>query len=279
MGAWGTKLYQDDVTEDVRDHYKDQLKRGKSNEEIIKEMLIEFDDYISDPDDEPLFWFALADTQWKLGRLLPDVKQKALEHLKVGSNLERWQEEGSKKDYEKRRKTVLKELEEQLNSPMPEKKKIRQYRLYQTDWKDGDVYAYQFHSEESKEYNLYEKYLLFRKITEGEAWPGHICPIVHVYRWIGEDIPEASMVTDLECLPMYFHETPREYELKIETKSKSKIPSKYLTHLGNIPTAKYPIEEKIFEDASKSTFSWKEFEGGIILSLKLLKKIDGISLI
>ncbi|ERJ13300.1 hypothetical protein [Haloplasma contractile] len=279
MGAWGTKLYQDDVTEDVRDHYKDQLKRGKSNEEIVKEMLIEFDDYISDPDDEPLFWFALADTQWKLGRLLPEVKKKALEHLKIGSNLERWQIEGSKKDYEKR-KAVLYELAEQLNTPMPEKKKIRQYRLYQTDWKNGDVYAYQFHSEESKEYNLYGKYLLFRKTTEGEVWPGHICPVVHVYRWIGEDIPEASMISDLDCIPMTFHGTPRKYELKIETKSKSKIPHKYLTFLDNITTAKYPKEERIVGDLSKSQFSWKVFERGIIKRLKLLQKNDdGINLL
>ena len=31
-----------------------------------------------DKEEEPLFWFALADTQWNYGRLLPSVKEKAL---------------------------------------------------------------------------------------------------------------------------------------------------------------------------------------------------------
>jgi cytochrome c-type biogenesis protein CcmH/NrfF len=39
MGSWGPKLYQDNIAEDIRDYYKDQLKRGKTNEEIIKKLI------------------------------------------------------------------------------------------------------------------------------------------------------------------------------------------------------------------------------------------------
>ena len=78
MGAWGPKLYQDDVAEDVRDYYKDQLKRGKTNEEVTNELIEDNYDIIQDEDEAPVFWFALADTQWNLGRLLPSVKEKAL---------------------------------------------------------------------------------------------------------------------------------------------------------------------------------------------------------
>ena len=30
MGAWGPQLYQDDVAQEVRDYYKDQLHQGKT---------------------------------------------------------------------------------------------------------------------------------------------------------------------------------------------------------------------------------------------------------
>ena len=39
MGTWGAKLYQDDVAEDVRSQFKDMLHRGKTTEEITKQMI------------------------------------------------------------------------------------------------------------------------------------------------------------------------------------------------------------------------------------------------
>ena len=33
MGAWGPRLYQNDIAEEVRDYYKDQLHRGKSGKD------------------------------------------------------------------------------------------------------------------------------------------------------------------------------------------------------------------------------------------------------
>ena len=37
MGSWGPKLYQDDIAQDVRDTYKDRLRRGKTTKEITEE--------------------------------------------------------------------------------------------------------------------------------------------------------------------------------------------------------------------------------------------------
>ena len=39
---------------------------------------------MGDVEEEPLFWFALADTQWNYGRLLPEVKEQALAWLDKG---------------------------------------------------------------------------------------------------------------------------------------------------------------------------------------------------
>ncbi|MCI7179050.1 MAG: hypothetical protein MSA26_00335, partial [Lachnospiraceae bacterium] len=93
MGSWGPGLYQDDIAEDVRDVYKDQLYRGKTGAKITEELLEEYSDCMSDPDDAPVFWFALADTQWNLGRLEDPVKEQALYHLRDGADLRRWEAE------------------------------------------------------------------------------------------------------------------------------------------------------------------------------------------
>ena len=77
MGAWGTALYSNDTACDIRGDYKDALRRGRTNEEITAAMIEENKDCFG-TEDEALFWFALADTQWNYGRLLPEIKEKAL---------------------------------------------------------------------------------------------------------------------------------------------------------------------------------------------------------
>ena len=189
MGSWGPKLYQDDVAEDVRDYYKDQLRRGKTNEEVTNELIEDNEDIISDEDEAPVFWFALADTQWSLGRLFPFVKEKALEHLKSGENLKRWEEEAINKKEYKAREKVLQELEQKLMSPMPPEKKVSQYKLYKCEWNIGDVFAYKLESDYAKEKGLDNKYLLIRKVYEDIWWPGHTVPIVYVQITKDEKIP------------------------------------------------------------------------------------------
>ena len=60
---------------------------------------------MGDRDEEPLFWLALAETQWKLGVLLPDVKEKALYWIERDSTLFHGQTQG--KSAEAKRKKVL----------------------------------------------------------------------------------------------------------------------------------------------------------------------------
>ena len=166
MASWGPKLYQDDIAEDVRDYYKDQLKRGKTNEQVTGELLEEYEDILSDEEETPIFWFALADSQWEYGRLLPYVKEKALEYLKSGTDLIRWKNEAvNLKEYQTREK-VLRDLEFKLKSPQPLPKKVSQYRLYQCEWKIGDIFAYQLESDYAKENGLYKRYLILRKVDE-----------------------------------------------------------------------------------------------------------------
>ena len=64
MGAWGAKLYDDDVAEEARDAYKKRLAEGKPGTVATQEVLADLVCYATDDEDGPIFWFALADTQW-----------------------------------------------------------------------------------------------------------------------------------------------------------------------------------------------------------------------
>lgn len=201
MGAWGTGLYQDDVTCDVKEDYLDRLRIGYSNEEATEEVIEMNSDFIEDEEDGPLFWLALADTQWKYGRLVPKVKREALRSIKEGKDLERWKDD--KKNYEKR-KTVLKKIEEQLNSPQPPEKKVKSLSLHKAEWEVGDVLLYKIKSDEMRQHKYYNKYVLLRvvgicKLNIGSLPKeySHEQNIVALYNWVGDAEPDLKKVNEL----------------------------------------------------------------------------------
>ena len=65
MGAWSSSLYGNDMTCDVRDAYMKFLKEQLSNEEVYEKTMETFNETIGG-DEEPLLWFALTETQWKV---------------------------------------------------------------------------------------------------------------------------------------------------------------------------------------------------------------------
>ena len=94
--------------------------------ETITSILIEEnEELLDDPFDGRMFWLALADTQWNWGRLLPNVKEKALKiiseipYMDIES-LKNWEHAFSKKK-------VIK-LKEKLLSPQPKEKKPRKQK-------------------------------------------------------------------------------------------------------------------------------------------------------
>ena len=187
MGTYGPKLYQDDLAADVREQYIDRLHGGKTGTEITREMLDEYRTEIDDRDDASVFWFALANTQWELGRLENEVKENALALIDAGVDLARWNAEDPKAA--KVRQRVIEDLRQKLLTPQPPEKPIRPYRLYRCAWAYGDVFAYQLTCDLAKEKGLWGRYLLIRKIDETTWHPGHIVPIVHVKMTDGTDLP------------------------------------------------------------------------------------------
>lgn len=226
MGAWGPGLYQDDVTCDVKDEYINRLRVGYSNNKATEELIKCNISYIEDEDDSPLFWFALADTQWRYGRLSPKVKEEALNFIKKGNDLERWKEENPKQYL--KRKQVLEELEERLNSPQPIEKKVTKLTPSRSPWEVGDILLYQIKCYELKDrdkgnpskeedYNFitnhkwYNKYVLFRVIGKTRTNKGSLPSeyddeqtVISIYNWVGDKEPNLELIDDLKFIKEKF---------------------------------------------------------------------------
>lgn len=178
MGIWGFKLYQNDTSLDVKDEFEELFNAGKSVQEITDKLMEDYKSIMGDLDEEPLFWFALADTQWNLGVLLPAVKEKALYWINKDSDMFNCQTIDMSEKVQ--RKKALDDLQAKLFSPQPSVKKPVKKRIYKCQWKLGDVFAYQLESDLAKERGLYGRYFLIQKVDEGTWYPGHIVPIVYV---------------------------------------------------------------------------------------------------
>ena len=178
MGTWGLELYQNDTSLDVRDEFETLFRAGKTAQEITGKLMEDYRSLMGDTEEEPSFWFSLADTQWDLGVLLPAVQEKALYRIdKERGMLDR---QAADMPSTARRKKVLDDLRAKLLSPQPPVKKPVKKRIYTCPWKLGDVFAYRLESDLAKDRGLYGRYFLIRKVDEGTWYPGHIVPIVYV---------------------------------------------------------------------------------------------------
>jgi hypothetical protein len=176
MGTWGTAIFSDDTACDVRDDYRDLVGEGHLGTEATDILLEQWQDILNDPDAGPVFWLALAATQWKCGRLEDRVKQRALKIIADRANLAKW--EANHKDMKKREGVLLK-LRDQLNSPQPPEKRIPKPFRDSCDWRVGELISYRL---------LSGKFVLFRVIGH-HSDKGGVSPFCELLDWIGETIP------------------------------------------------------------------------------------------
>ena len=294
MGTWGVKLYQNDIGLDTKGDLTEYLRKGMSTQEAA-DKLIESNAAIIESEDDVShdFWFAFADTLWQLGRLLPSVRDKAIELIDAGSD-QIFREYFDKK-LEVKRAAVISELRERLLSPQPPEKVIRPYRIYHCEWKIGDTYAYLLEGESAEERNLSGRYIILTKVDEGICYPEHIVPICTVKITSGSSLPETEEeVIKLEDVMMskktwgkrerdefnemgifsdevkkreYFDEnnylTTYRVELSGST-SKRAIPKK-LIYLGNFPKVRDPNGAYIAKPMlGLASMGWKKFEEQMI---------------
>lgn len=237
MGVWGTDLYDNDCTCDVRDTYIDFLQQF-SDEEAYKKTIEMLSEYIGS-DEEPLLWYALADTQWQLGCLIPEVKEKALKYIEQSNDFFRLNFSMKNRQWQK----TLNILKVELDSQMPKKKKIKPKEKFITNpWNIGDVYAYELHDESEIENQFLGKYIVIQKISDEEYFNGPISRI-QVFNKIFDNIPQLSDLNGIGILPLdipdrfletgYNDDFPLFLNAVVELESEIYYPEKYLTFIGN----------------------------------------------
>ena len=256
MGAWGISIYANDAASDIRGDYLDLLRRGQNGEEASRAIITKYDDLIRDPEEEPLFWYALSDTQWNYGRLQPEVKEKALFFLESNVEMQRWIESG--KDKAEAWSQTLLNLREKLLSPQPAEKKVYQHRLYACPWNIGDVFACKFQSTYSREKGYYGSYYAFRMVSNQTIWPGHIAPVVQFYMRVWDTFPRMEDFRTCQLLPAFFPaasgKTKNYYNVQLITESKKAVSESRFIHLGN-------VEEDL--DADQKTIMFPLYQAGL----------------
>jgi hypothetical protein len=176
MGAWGPGLFSDDLACDIRDEYRELIGDGLPGPEATDRLLMTFADERLDRDSGPVFWLALAATQWKCGRLEERVKTKALEIIETETDLHRWENDSK---LAKKRKIVLEKLHTRLLSEQPIQVTIKKAYKQKTSFRLGDIFSYRLKS---------GKYALFR-VVHFHTDKGGTIPIVELCDWTGDRIP------------------------------------------------------------------------------------------
>jgi len=178
MGVWGTAIFSDDNASDLREDYRRLIADGISGPEATDRLLREWAPK-GDPALEPVFWLALAVTQWGCGRLEERVKAKALGVIEDGSALSEWR--GGK--LERKRQVVLDATRKKLESPQPEARPIKKRVLAACDWERGELIAYQLRSGD----------WIVLRMLDPHTDQGGTCPVCELFDWRGPDLPAGGI--------------------------------------------------------------------------------------
>ena len=121
MGAWGSGLWEDDLSCDIQDEWNELMDEGvsprKATKIILKSWQEEFSDYDDEEDkqaDESILFISLAGLQMRHRVLTASVKKKAIQLIEKGADLDLW-EEVDDESYQERTK-VLEEFKNKLKN-------------------------------------------------------------------------------------------------------------------------------------------------------------------
>lgn len=187
MGAWGTAIFSDDFACDIRDEFRDLIGDGLAPEDSTRRLFQKYkSSFRKFPEDEPVFWLAIAATQWKMGRLLDSVRDETLRIIDAGSNLEIWEASGDPA-LVKKRAGVLQKLRTTLESPQPEAKSMAKRHVAANAWKKGDLVSYRL---------LSGRFIIIRVIGHHADRGGRfaVCELLH---WSGDELPTDDIIRRL----------------------------------------------------------------------------------
>jgi hypothetical protein len=137
MGVWGTDLFSDDMACDIRDYYRQLLEDRVDDSAATRQTLETFEPYLEEPGGVALIAFAV--TQSKVGRLEPEVRDRALAIIDAGADLAVWEQENPK--LLSKRRAVLEKARARLTGPQPARRRLRPPKRVLSGLAAGDVLA------------------------------------------------------------------------------------------------------------------------------------------
>lgn len=253
MGAWGTGVFADDNAADVRNDYRRLIADGATGP-AATDMLIAQWAPQGDPALEPVFWLALALTQWGSGRLEERVRAEALRVIADGSAIRSWAG-GSD---ERKRRAVLQAARKKLESPQPEERKIRRRVPASCDWERGDLIAYKL---------MANDYVVLRML-DPYTDRGGTYPICELLDWRGSSIPAAGLPDRIAVREFVDHGRGKRFMIVSTGKRlvKDRVQPLNLKHALDENYSRVPHGQS---NPTRVT-SWKAFD-------KLLERSFGIS--
>jgi len=122
---------------DIRDHYRELLEDRIEDGAATRLILEKFRAYLEESEGIALLAFAV--TQSKLGRLDPEIRERALAVLDGGADLEVWERDNPK--LLPQRRAVLEKARAQLTGPQPLRRRLRPPKRISSGLAAGDVLA------------------------------------------------------------------------------------------------------------------------------------------
>ena len=185
MGVFGTGIFSDDNAADLREEYRTMLGDGVSGPEATDRLLRNWNPD-GDPDLAPVFWLAIAVTQWKCGRLEQRVKDRAIQVIDDGTAMRPWKNSGA---LEKKRAVVLEKTKQLLKSPQPASRKIAKKFRAACEWEPGELISYRL---------LSGDFVVFQVVQHHQD-AGGVSPVCEFFDWQGKVLPPLS---SFESMPM-----------------------------------------------------------------------------
>jgi hypothetical protein len=140
VGAWGVGLFQDDTALDIRDSFRELIGDGVGTQEATDRLLQYFNGTF-ESEEGPAAWIALAVSQWRIGRLLDTVRDRAT-NVDLQIDLARWDEPKLRRQ----RAKVLEAAQTQILTPQRSPSRIRPEPRAMSPFAPGDVVSYTTHA-------------------------------------------------------------------------------------------------------------------------------------
>lgn len=191
MGAWSVAIFSDDTAADIKGDWQTGLREGKDPASLTQDLVKKYHETFNDVDEGKIFWIALAASQHETGHLETEVRDKALSIIKLGGDVDRWEEESA--SLARQRKAVLDKLTAKLEGPQPKPKKLKALKPKGVHFDVGDVV--QLRNLE----NGATAIVIIVDHTDG--WPkGTVNPVAEILLWEESRLPLTNEIVKLPTL-------------------------------------------------------------------------------